>query len=275
MEKIIRHEDAEESKAIEEVEFLSRKILDLNKKLIDSEKAKSRFLSLVANALNNPIAVLLGMIPHLEPKNDEKGQKIYSLAYEQALVLDFRIQNLMAAAEIENGQVDVSYSLVDPSELIQEAIKSLRYAIEAKNIKINVTNTLDQKIVSDPKHLYLMIRNLIDNGCTHGIENGVIDISVRQDGKVLLIEVKNQGKGPDVEYKLQVFTRFANGPEGSGGLGLGLSIVRDLSEMMEGSIDYVSDETSVTFTLALPLKTSLQNSEAIGSDDFLFDTFEL
>lgn len=258
-----------------EVEFLSHKILDLNKQLIESEKAKSKFLSLVANALNNPIAVLLGTLPRLEPKDDEKGKKIFALAYEEALVLDFRIQNLMAAAEIENGNVDVSYALIDPSEFIQEAIESLRYAISVKNITVNVINSLDQKIVSDPKHLYLMIRNLIDNGCTYGLENGIIDIHVRADGPVLLISVTNQGRGPKVEYKLQVFTRFASGPDGSGGLGLGLSIVRDLSEMMDGSIDYVEDENSVTFTLALPLKTVLEDSEALGSNDFMFDSFEL
>lgn len=258
-----------------EVEFLSHKILDLNKQLIDSEKAKSKFLSLVANALNNPIAVLLGTLPRLEPKDDEKGKKIFALAHEEALVLDFRIQNLMAAAEIENGNVDVSYALVDPNELIQEALQSLKYAIQVKNIQVNIQNSLEQKIVSDPKHLYLMIRNLVDNGCTYGIENGIININVRADGPVLLISVQNQGIGPKVEYKLQVFTRFASGPDGSGGLGLGLSIVRDLSEMMEGSIDYFNDETSVTFTLALPLKTVLEDSEALGSNDFMFDSFEL
>lgn len=258
----------------EEVAFLSRKILDLNKQLIDSEKAKSRFLSLVANSLINPISVLLSMIPHLAPQNDERREKIYATVHEQALVLDFRIQNLLAAAEIENGQVDLSYALIDPIELVNEAISSLKYAISEKNIQLNIENTLEHKIVSDPQKLYIIIRNLIDNGCSFGIENGVIDVTIGQTDSKLVIAVKNQGEGPKVEYKPQVFTRFAHGPEGYHGLGLGLSIVRDLCELMDGTIDYDADGSTVTFTVILPLETTLKNSEACGSNEFLFESFD-
>lgn len=257
-----------------EVAFLSRKILDLNKQLIDSEKAKSRFLSLVANSLINPISVLLSMIPHLAPQNDERREKIYAMVHEQALVLDFRIQNLLTAAEIENGQVSISYALIDPIELVNEAISSLKYAIAVKNIQVNIENTIDHKVVSDPQKLYIIIRNLLDNGCFFGIENGIIDVTIGQNDSKLLISVKNQGEGPKVEYKPQVFTRFAHGPEGYHGLGLGLSIVRDLCELMDGTVDYDSDASTVTFTVTLPLETSLKNSDACGSNEFLFESFD-
>ncbi len=258
----------------EEVAFLSRKILDLNKQLIDSEKAKSRFLSLVANSLINPISVLLNMIPHLAPQNDERREKIYKMVHEQALVLDFRIQNLLSAAEIENGQVSISYAMVDPVELVNEAIESLQYAIEMKNIQVNIENTLDHKVVSDPQKLYIIIRNLLDNGCFFGIEHGIIDVTIGQDDSKLLISVKNQGEGPKVEYKPQVFTRFAHGPEGYHGLGLGLSVVRDLCELMDGTVDYDTDDSTVTFVVTLPLETNLQNSDACGSNEFLFESFD-
>lgn len=257
-----------------EVAFLSRKILDLNKQLIDSEKAKSRFLSLVANSLINPISVLLSMIPHLAPENDEKRTKLYEMVHEQALVLDFRIQNLLAAAEIENGQVSISYALIDPLELINEAIDSLKYAISTKNIKINIENTLVEKIISDPQKLYIILRNLIDNGCSFGIDNGHIDILILEKDSKLSILVRNQGEGPKVEYKPQVFTRFAHGPEGFHGLGLGLSVVRDLCELMDGEIDYDSDDSTVTFTVTLPLEKNLKNSEACGSNEFMFESFD-
>ncbi|MCK9371560.1 MAG: HAMP domain-containing histidine kinase [Sulfuricurvum sp.] len=257
-----------------EIEFLSRKILDLNKQLIDSGKAKSRFLSLVANALNNPIAVLLSMIPHLKPQNDLKLETIYALVHEQALTLDFRIQNLVAAAEIENGEVDISYASVDIKDLVDEAIKALRYTIEEKQIRMSVENTVEQKIVGDPQRLYLIFRNLIDNACNYGKEKGNVIITVRENDSRLHISVKNDGEGPKVEYKAQVYTRFAAGPEGAHGLGLGLSIVRDLSELMDGSIDYQTDGTSVTFMVDLPLQTALENSEAFGSNDFFFESFD-
>lgn len=258
----------------DETEFLTRKILDLNKQLIESEKAKSCFLSLVANTLNNPIAALLGMVPHLKPVNDEKKEAIYTIVHEQVLALDFNVQNLVAAAEIENGKVDISYALIDPSELVQEALDALKYTIAEKNVQVNVENKIEGKVVSDPARLYLMIRNLISNGCLYGNENGVINVVIEAKDSRLCISVRNEGKGPDVEYKPQIFTRFARSLEGKHGLGLGLSIVRNLSELMDGSVDYDTDENSVTFSLTLPLETDLQNSEAYGSNEFLFESFD-
>ncbi len=264
----------EEITVYSEVEFLTHKILDLNKQLIDSEKAKNRFLSLVANSLINPISVLLSMIPHLEPQKGDKREILYATVHEQALVLDFRIQNLLAAAEIENGKMDISYALIEPTELVEEAIQSLKYLLQVKNIRINVTNTLTKKVVSDPKKLYLIFRNLLDNGCRFGNENGILDVFIKENNSMLVISIKNQGKAPKVEHKPQVFTRFASGPEGCCGLGLGLSVVRDLCELMNGTIDYDWDDTSVTFRVFLPLETRLENSEAYGSNEFLFESFD-
>lgn len=257
----------------EEVAFLSRKILDLNKQLIESEKAKSRFLSLVGNELNNPMTALLGMIPHLEPKGDKRLEAIFSLVHEEALILDFRIQNLVAAAEIETGQVSTN-ALVVPKVLLEEAIEALKYPIKTKNIQLLIDNSLEQKIVSDPQKLYLILKNLLANAICYGMPNGIVEVTIKENDPVVSIAVKNQGHGPDVEYKPQVFTRFGHGPDGGHGLGLGLSIVRDLSELLGGSMDYVTDESSVTFTVTLPLETTSPDSEACGSNEFLFESFD-
>jgi signal transduction histidine kinase len=77
-----------DSKEAKEIVFLSNKLLDMNKRLIESEKAKSRFLSLVANELNNPMTALLGLIPHLKPDHPEEND-IFSLAHQEALLLNF------------------------------------------------------------------------------------------------------------------------------------------------------------------------------------------
>lgn len=258
----------------EEIAFLSRKILDLNKQLIESEKAKSRFLSLVGNELNNPMTALLGMIPHLQPKGDTKLETIFSLVHEEALILDFRIQNLVAAAEIENGDVSMTSALVDPKVLVEEVIEALKYPMKTKNIQITIDTSLEQKIVTDPQKLYLILKNLIANAIGYGTANGIVDVTIKERDSVVCITVKNQGRGPDVEYKPQVFTRFSHRPDGGHGLGLGLSIVRDLSERLGGSIDYVTDELSVTFVVKLPLETMLADSEACGSNEFLFESFD-
>jgi signal transduction histidine kinase len=260
-----------ESKEHEEVEFLSRKILDLNKQLIESEKAKSRFLSLVASELNNPITALLGLIPHLKPTIGQED--MFHLIHQEALNLHFSVDNLVAAAEIESGNLDIAFATLDIGELLQEVIADLVYLTKDRNIIISIHNKIDFTIVSDPRKLALILKNLIANACQYGLRNGIVDIAIDQVSSTLILAVNNQGEGPKVEFKPQVFTRFAGGPEGNHGMGIGLSIVRELCECLGGSIDYTVGAEWVTFSATLPLEASSSNSEACGSDEFLFESF--
>lgn len=258
----------------EEFTFLSRKILELNKQLIESEKAKSRFLSLIASELNNPMTALLGMIPHLAPSCGDSSEEIFALIHEEALLLDSRIQNLVAASEIESGMVDVTYASVNPKILVQEAVEGFKYKLNRKNLKVIIESTLEEKIVSDPKKLYLILKNVLANACDYGDVNGSVQVNIEKSESTVSIAIKNQGHGPNVEYKAQVFTRFAPGAEGTHGLGLGLSIARELCAQMLGNIDYEVDETTVTFTVTLPLQEAVADSEACGSNEFLFESFD-
>jgi len=258
----------------EEFAFLNRKILELNKQLVESEKAKSRFLSLIASELNNPMTVLLGLIPHLSPSSGDSREDIFELVLEEALLLDSRIQNLVAASEIESGMVDVTYALINPKILIEEAIEGFKYKLKRKNITVMVESTLREKIVSDPKKLYLILKNILANACDYGNTNGIVKVDITRSDSAVIIAVTNQGNGPKVEYKAQIFTRFVQGMEGSHGLGLGLSIARELCGLLDGSIDFDTDETTVTFTVTLPLQEALAESEACGSNEFLFEPFD-
>ncbi len=258
----------------EEVAFLSRKILDLNKQLIESEKAKSRFLSLIASELNNPMTALLGIIPYLSPPQDDPRIATFELAHEEALLLESRIENLVAASEIESGVLDVTYASVDPKILVEEVIEGFKYKLKRKNIMISVDSTLTEKIVTDPKKLYIILKNIVANACDYGHSNAIVNVDITQKGSVVTIAVKNHGEGPKVQYKPQIFTRFVQGMEGFHGLGLGLSIARELCALMNGTIDYETEESCVTFTVTLPLKEVSADSEASGSNEFLFESFD-
>ncbi|OHE09977.1 MAG: hypothetical protein A2513_07695 [Sulfurimonas sp. RIFOXYD12_FULL_33_39] len=268
-------ENISEKKALDnEIAFLSKKILELNKRLIESENTKSRFLSLVTNELNDPMTVLLGMIPHLKIQAEDKNEKIFSIINKEVLDLEFKIKNLVMAAEIESGNINISYSMLDPQEILDEVIKSLKYTIEEKNLEIKITNTIKEKIISDSQKIYIIMKNLISNACIYGIEKGVIDIGLSEKDSIFKITVKNQGEGPQTRYKPEVFTRFTNTTDHEHGLGIGLSIVRELCERFGGSIDYTAEDGHVIFSITLLLDNCTIDSQAYGSNEFLFDSFE-
>lgn len=257
-----------------EIEFLSRKILELNKQLIESESAKTAFLSLIANELNNPMTVLLGMIPHLAPPIGDPKEGIYEILHEEALNLEFRIQNLVAASKIESGTCDIAYAQVNVETLLDEALESLKYLIRNQKILLVIENNIKAPIVSDPYRLYLILKNVLSNACKYGEKKGIIEVILTQYGEQIAIHIKNQGKGPQVDFKPQVFTRFAHGPDGFHGLGLGLSVVRHMCESLSGSVDYTSENGVVTFSIVFPTMTKLADSSACGSRGFLFESFD-
>lgn len=257
-----------------EIEFLSRKLLELNKQLIESEKAKTAFLSLVANELNNPLTALLGMIPHLKPAIEDPKEKMFDLMHEEALNLDFRIQNIVEAAKIESGIYDLTYANVNVETLLQEVLESLKYLIRTNRVVLILDIQIDKPVVTDPYKLYLMMKNVVANACMYGEMGGLIEIIASSNDEHMIFMVKNQGERPNVEFKPQIFTRFAYGPDGKHGLGLGLSVVRYLCDSLSGSIDYTWSEGSVSFTITLPHKGASAESSACGSNEFLFESFD-
>lgn len=258
----------------EEITFLSKKILELNKKLIESEKAKSRFLSLVTSQLNNPMTVFLGMIPHLKEQDCNKNKIILANVNKEALSLEFKISNLLMAVEIESGNIDVTHALVNVMEIVDEIVESLKYIIEEKNIQIDVTSLIHENIVTDPKLIYIIIKNLVLNACLYGIACGRIDITLSKENSIFTVLVKNQGEGPHVDYMPEMFTRFSETSIDNQGLGIGLSIVRGVCERFDGNVECLVDEGFVTFTATISLDEDSVDSQAIGSNELLFESFE-
>ncbi len=258
----------------DEVAFLSKKILELNKRLIESEKAKSRFLSLVTSELNNPMTVLVGMVPHLKLHVCDKSEKIYPILNQEVLNLDFKIKNLVMTARIESGDLDVSHALVDSLDIIDEVIETLKHVIQERKIHLHVSNLIKEKIVADPQIIYTIARNLISNACLYSIAGSAVEVIINKVNSIFTITVKNHGDGPNFQYKPEIFTRFSDGPGGEHGLGIGLSIVRALCERFDGNVDYSVDKGIVTFVATLLLDEGGANSQANGSNEFLFESFD-
>lgn len=263
-----------ETQVGEEITFLSRKILDLNKKLIESEKAKSRFLSLVASELNNPMTALLGLVVHIETTPGSKSEQICTMLYHEALRLDFRIQNIVASAQIESGTLQIAHASLDLGVILSEVLDTLQYLAQEKPMRLEVRNRLEARLVGDPSKLYLILKNLIANAYMYGKEGGEIAITLSHEEERLTLEVRNEGCAPQLEYPAEIFGRLSGAPDGAHGLGLGLSIVRDFCEKLEGSVRFEGDQRQVRFIVTLPYVCEGADSKACGADEFLFESFD-
>lgn len=239
---------------------LEEQIRELSVKLREAEKGKSDFLSNVRNEINNPLTSILGLTARMiESEKDEKRNKLARLVHQEVFELDYQIRNILAAGEVEAGEVKLLPSHVNIPELIETQIQYLQPRTEAKNVTIQLIsdNASDKLFYTDASLLQVIIINLLANAVEFSSRDSKTLIrSTIEDGK-LCIQVEDFGEGIEASNKARIFERFHQLDEGSTkvhrGQGLGLAIVVEFVGMLNGDIACDSQEKiGTTITINLP-----------------------
>ena len=273
----------QKNNSLDEMEFLSKKLYELNEKLKENDKVKGEFLSLIKNVFNNPMSSLLNLSSMMQRNEDSpKTQKVKAFIETELLKLNFQLTNIFTAAEIEAGQIASYFSEVNVESLFEEVRQSFEYLIEEKSLRVEKEVDLGGSIISDAKKLHCIIANVLSNACEYSFRgNKVLFKANIQDNKVVM-SISNVGDVISKEHKKEVFNRFkkvdktTKARESVEGLGLGLSVVNALVESLDGEIDYESSEALTTFTMVFELKDK-ENSESTAGDsgnEFMFDDFD-
>lgn len=269
--------------SLEELEFLTKKLYDLNEKLKENDKVKGEFLSLIKNVFNNPMSSLLNLSSMMQKNEDTpKTQKMKGLVETELLKLNFQLTNIFTAAEIEAGEIGSYLSEVHIRSLFEEACSAFEYLIEDKSLSIEANIAIDSPIVSDAKKLHCILANIISNACEYSFRGKkiVFNAFIKEDN--LVLDITNMGDIIAKEHKKEVFNRFkkvdknSRSRESVEGLGLGLSVVNALVESLDGTIDYESGDDMTTFTLIMKLqdKNSAESLAGESGNEFMFDDFD-
>lgn len=270
----------EKSASIAEMEFMTKKLMELNKQTQEAEKIKGEFLSIIKNEFNNPLSTLLNVAHSLERKvEDEKLCKMVLMLNTELVRLDFHFRNIFAAQEVEAGEIANYFTAIDLQSLYEDVQKPLRYIARDKNLSLKLENQVTEKIVSDGYKLDIIITNLLSNAMEFSYPDKEILLKFHTDDNYFYITVQDQGEGIHVDYQNKVFDRFSKFSTGRTrahtGLGLGLSIVRGMSEALEGEVNFETREGLTTFTVQLPKQTQDMLSDEKGdSNTVMFDDFD-
>jgi K+-sensing histidine kinase KdpD len=239
-----------------ELEFLSKKVLDLNSKLIEKEKTKSLFLQLIEDQLEIPIDRLSKMLSGLKIVCSQSEDTL-SMMDNELFELELKIKNLAIAAHIESGNIECQCSQINILEIFDEILEKIRFKLKKKNLKVSLDNEIQKNLFFDKKLLKIILYNLFSNAYIYSFNNTVIQIEFEIENNFLIICVVNKGNAPDVTYKKEIFTRFVESENAkNGGLGLGLSVVRGICERFNGSINFFVEKKSIRFKAILSLKTN-------------------
>jgi PAS domain S-box-containing protein len=239
-------------------------------RLAEANRAKDEFLAIVSHELRTPLNSMLGWTQLL------RTGKLDDALFERAMETIERkaksqaqlINDLLDVSRIITGKLRLKVGTVDPAAIVHSALDSVRPAIKAKGIEL--TTDLDETVVAvsgDPDRLQQVVWNLLSNAIKFTPAGGRIDVSMRRDGDDVVIAVADSGLGIRRDFLPYVFDRFrqadASSTRSFGGLGIGLSIVRNLVELHGGDVRAESEGEGkgATFVVRLPVGVAREVDE--------------
>jgi PAS domain S-box-containing protein len=231
---------------------------------VEADRAKSEWVSTVSHELRTPLTSIKGYTDLIHagavgPTN-EKQDRFLDIIRNNVDRLTALTSDLLDISHIENGRVKLKSEAVDPVQIVQDVVESLRGQVEEKGLRLELElpDHVDE-IVGDRTRLTQIVTNLIYNACKF-TDDGWIRVSLSPLGGAVRLDVADSGIGISTEDQSRIFERFyrADTPvmDGRGGAGLGLAITKDLIELHGGRI-WVESELGVgsTFTAVLPSAT--------------------
>jgi CheY-like chemotaxis protein len=176
------------------------------------------------------------------------------------------IQDLLDMSSIISGKARLEVQKLDLSSVIEATVETVLPAAQAKGIRLQVVmDPMAGPVRGDPNRLQQVFWNLLTNAVKFTPRNGRIQMALSRVNSHLEVEVSDSGEGIDPKFLPHVFDRFRQADASStrkhGGLGLGLSIVKQLVELHGGTITAKSDgkDLGSTFRVSLPLMVTAED----------------
>ena len=248
---------------------------ELREALLTSERAarseaeratrlKDEFVATMSHELRTPLNAIVGWASILRrdrsPKSISQGVEVI----ERNAKLQARmVEDLLDMSRILSGKLVMELERTDLASVIDAAIAAVRPAADAKNVRLHTAIGRTRPINGDPGRLQQVLWNLLTNAIKFTPSSGLVTVFAREaerDGqRYVEISVSDSGQGIDPRFLPFVFDRFrqadASTTRRHGGLGLGLSIVKSLVEMHQGTVEAQSpgEGQGATFIVCLPL----------------------
>jgi PAS domain S-box-containing protein len=226
-----------------------------------ANQAKDEFLAMLAHELRNPVGVIVNALAVLErpdaarPQQDRARALIGRQAHHLARLLD----DLLDVARIGGRLVDLDRVPVDLRTAVEQAVEMERHRLDAKRQRLTVSTPPASVTVSgDPVRLQQIISNVLNNSWKYTPVDGTIRVTLGVEGGEAIITVIDNGPGIPPDKLEMIFDLFVQAnptlARTEGGLGIGLTLVRELVELHGGHVAATNEPSGgARFTIRLPL----------------------
>lgn len=237
-------------------------------------RVKDEFLATLSHELRTPLNVILGHAEILNSEKEKPDLKQIKMSvdaiYRNAKTQTGLINDLLDVSSIITGKISYKPDHVNPVEIIENIVDSLQATANAKVIRLVCdVSRAPKHVYADATRLHQIIWNLMSNAIKFTPQGGKVSIRAEMKDDNWEVTVTDNGRGIDPDFLPYVFDRFrqedASVTRSYGGLGLGLSIVRHLSELHGGSVHVTSQGKGhgATFRVTFPLNLVAIRAESV------------
>lgn len=222
------------------------------------ENRRKLLLSNLSHDLRTPLTMILGYAETIRVGHFQDTRELQSNAriiLQHSRYMDSLLNQILDVSGQGADVQNIRLAHEDLSELVRTVIADYLLIIDEKNLTLEFNIPESELVIEmDPSLIERAIRNLLDNAIRYGNEGHFLGLHLVEEEETVLITVTDKGKGVEPEDQEYIFDRFYRGSGRTGqGLGIGLSIVKDIAEAHQGSVEMSSiSHVETAFRIRLP-----------------------
>ena len=257
----------EQLKTAQHLAFEKREAIRLR----EGDELKDRFFSNITHEFRTPLTLIISPLEKLEqdPSLSPAAISTVKTAQRNSKQLLRLINEFLDFSKLNEGQLKIKPAAGDLKLFTADCVQSFALAASEKNIALDFSaNAVDGFFLFDAEKWHKIVTNLLSNALKFTPLNGTVSVSLfSKEGDIIHLAVKDSGPGIPADQQQKIFDRFYQVDDSAirtyGGTGIGLSLVKELTELMQGTIELDSKPGEETcFMVSVPMQ-KLQATETM------------
>jgi PAS domain S-box-containing protein len=241
----------------------------------EANRLKDDFLATVSHELRTPLTAILGWVRMLRDGSldDETAARALAAVERNAKSQAQLVEDLLDISRIVSGKMRLNVRPLEPSSVIHAAVEAVKPAAQAKDIRLHLSiDPSAGPVAGDFERLQQVIWNLLSNAVKFTPSGGRVEVRLERGNATAELTVSDDGHGINSKFLPFVFDRFKQADSSItrayGGMGVGLSIVKSITEMHGGTVRASSEGEGhgASFTISLPLASARAEAASAGQE---------
>jgi two-component system sensor histidine kinase BaeS len=239
----------------DELADLARSFNAMSSGLAESEQRRRQLLSDVSHELRTPLTNVIGALEAIQDGLREPGERELAALHEEAMLLVRLVDDLRDVTLADAGELTLHLESVDARDAARQAAEAFPRSADRAAIELDAAVDLPA-VRADRRRLAQILRNLLDNARIHAAAGSIVTLRVSSSGGTVRFDVHNVGDPIPAAHLDRLWDRFyrvdASRTRSTGGMGLGLAVVKRLVEAHRGSVAVTSHPgEGTTFSVVL------------------------